>query len=79
MVATCLKTAPGPTPSANGAPKLDIAAIVAGVIEDVRKEGDAAVRRYSGKFDKWTLDLFKLSVGGSLSWSTKQGAVAFGS
>jgi histidinol dehydrogenase len=62
MVATHLKTAPGPAPSANGAPKLDVAAIVASVIDDVRKDGDAAVRKYSDKFDKWSPESFKLSV-----------------
>jgi histidinol dehydrogenase len=62
MVATHLKTAPGPAPSASGAPKLDVAAIVAGVIDEVRKDGDAAVRKYSDKFDKWSPKSFKLSV-----------------
>lgn len=62
MVATHLKTAPGPAPSANGAPKLDVAAIVASVIDDVRNDGDAAVRKYSDKFDKWSPESFKLSV-----------------
>lgn len=64
MVATHLKTAPGPASTANGAPKLDVAAIVAGVIDNVRREGDAAVRRYSEKFDKWSPASFKLSVSG---------------
>lgn len=64
MVATHLKTAPGPAPTAHGAPKLDVAAIVAGVIDDVRREGDAAVRKYSEQFDKWSPASFKLSVSG---------------
>lgn len=51
MVATHLKIAPGPASTANGAPKMDVAAIIAGVVKDVRREGDAAVRKYSEKFD----------------------------
>ncbi|MFQ6331771.1 histidinol dehydrogenase [Nocardia sp. NBC_01009] len=33
---------------------------VASVIEDVRADGDDAVRRYSEKFDSWTPDSFRL-------------------
>lgn len=39
----------------------DVSTIVRDVIEDIRQNGDAAVRRYSSKFDKWTPDAFKLS------------------
>lgn len=35
--------------------------VVAGVIADVRAEGDAAVRRYSEKFDQWSPESFRLS------------------
>lgn len=60
MVARHLKK-PAP-PTANGAaPAFDVTAIVEGVINAVRAEGDAAVRRYSEKFDKWSPESFKLS------------------
>ncbi len=36
-------------------------AIVKGVIDDIRSEGDAAIRRYSEKFDKWSPKSFRLS------------------
>lgn len=35
---------------------------VAQVIADVRADGDAAVRRYSEKFDRWTPDSFRLGA-----------------
>ena len=38
-----------------------VAEIVKGVIDDVRKNGDKAVRTYSAKFDKWEPASFKLS------------------
>jgi sulfopropanediol 3-dehydrogenase len=38
----------------------DVAEVVAGVIEDVRERGDAAVRHYSEKFDKWSPENFRL-------------------
>lgn len=48
--------------SANsGAPQVDVAAIVKEVIDDVRENGDTAVRKYSEKFDKWSPKSFKLS------------------
>lgn len=34
---------------------------VSGVIADIRTRGDAAVREYSEKFDKWSPDQFRLS------------------
>lgn len=40
----------------------NVAEIVAGVIADVKQEGDVAVRRYSEKFDKWSPPSFRLSV-----------------
>lgn len=43
------------------APKVDVGAIVDSVIADVKANGDAAVRRYSEKFDKWSPPSFKLS------------------
>ena len=42
-------------------PKLDVPTIVRGVIDDIRTQGDAAVRVYSEKFDKWSPPSFKLS------------------
>jgi histidinol dehydrogenase len=38
-----------------------VTAIVKGVINDIRSNGDAAVRQYSEKFDKWSPSSFKLS------------------
>ena len=35
--------------------------IVREVIDDIRRDGDLAVRRYSDKFDKWSPPSFKLS------------------
>lgn len=54
-----LKTAEGS--GATGAPTVDVPTIVRGVIDDIRTNGDSAVRKYSEKFDKWTPDSFKLS------------------
>lgn len=51
-------------PKANGTTstlKIDVPGIVAGVISDIRTQGDEAVRKYSEKFDKWTPSSFKLS------------------
>jgi len=39
----------------------DVTGIVKGVIEEIRSQGDAAVRKYSEKFDKWSPASFKLS------------------
>lgn len=52
------------TPVASSAPSssTDVPAIVRGVIDDIRREGDDAVRRYSEKFDKWSPTSFKLST-----------------
>jgi sulfopropanediol 3-dehydrogenase len=38
------------------------AEIVAGVIADIRQRGDAAVREYSQRFDKWSPDSFRLGL-----------------
>lgn len=40
---------------------LDVPSIVKGVIDDIRTNGDDAVRRYSEKFDSWSPEKFKLS------------------
>lgn len=42
-------------------PNEGVASIVKGVIDDIRANGDAAVRKYSERFDKWTPESFKLS------------------
>ncbi|KAI1057543.1 hypothetical protein LB505_010436 [Fusarium chuoi] len=39
----------------------DVPKIVKDVIDSVRREGDAAVQRYSEQFDKWSPSSFKLS------------------
>ncbi|RSL41329.1 hypothetical protein CEP54_015853 [Fusarium duplospermum] len=44
----------------NGSP-VDVAGIVKGVIETVRRQGDSAVRQYSEQFDKWSPVSFELS------------------
>ncbi|KAM0753458.1 histidinol dehydrogenase [Meredithblackwellia eburnea MCA 4105] len=59
MVAVHLK-APAP-PVAGSSPAFDVKTIVAGVIDDVRRNGDTAVRSYSEKFDKWSPKSFRLS------------------
>ncbi|KAL1595322.1 hypothetical protein SLS60_010013 [Paraconiothyrium brasiliense] len=45
----------------SSAPELDVASIVKGVIDDIRQNGDSAVRKYSEKFDRWSPESFKLS------------------
>lgn len=40
---------------------IDVALIVKGVIDSIRKDGDKAVRKYSEQFDKWSPQSFKLS------------------
>lgn len=60
MVARHLKTAAvGTTTSFAASPK--VTEIVQSVIAAVRADGDAAVRSYSEKFDKWSPASFKLS------------------
>ena len=44
-----------------GPPSLDVPQVVRGVIDDIRANGDDAVRTYSQKFDKWSPESFKLS------------------
>ena len=56
------KPAPLPTNDAGFATgQIDVRGIVSSVIADVRENGDAAVRRYSEKFDKWSPESFKLT------------------
>ncbi|KAL3471749.1 histidinol dehydrogenase [Aspergillus californicus] len=58
MVVTLKK--PNPE-GASAPPKIDVPSIVRGVIDDIRANGDKAVRSYSEKFDKWSPQSFKLS------------------
>ncbi|KAJ5698027.1 hypothetical protein N7462_000032 [Penicillium macrosclerotiorum] len=47
--------------SAGPASAVKVPEIVRGVINDIRTDGDKAVRTYSEKFDKWSPESFKLS------------------
>ncbi|BCS24228.1 histidinol dehydrogenase family protein [Aspergillus puulaauensis] len=42
-------------------PQIDVPRIVKGVIDDIRANGDTAVRTYSEKFDQWSPGSFRLS------------------
>ncbi|KAL3428846.1 histidinol dehydrogenase [Aspergillus tetrazonus] len=55
-----LKSA-NPSSGASNGPSLDVPSIVRSVIEDIRENGDKALRSYSEKFDKWSPESFKLS------------------
>ncbi|KKZ68841.1 histidinol dehydrogenase [[Emmonsia] crescens] len=55
-----LKTGAGLEATGNS-PAIDVPSIVRGVIEDIRSNGDSAVRRYSTKFDRWEPASFQLS------------------
>ncbi|CBF84146.1 hypothetical protein AN2723.2 [Aspergillus nidulans FGSC A4] len=55
-----LKSA-NPSSGASNNLSLDVPSIVRSVIEDIRQNGDKALRSYSEKFDKWSPDSFKLS------------------
>ncbi|KAL4733581.1 histidinol dehydrogenase [Aspergillus similis] len=55
-----LKSA-NPSSDASKGPSLDVPSIVRSVIEDIRQNGDKALRSYSEKFDKWSPESFKLS------------------
>lgn len=49
------------SPNSAATPQVDVSSVVKGVIDDVRANGDAAVRKYSEKFDRWSPASFKLS------------------
>lgn len=49
----------GAAESANG----EVRRVVESVITDVRERGEAAVREYSERFDRWTPDSFRLTPG----------------
>ncbi|KAK2740689.1 hypothetical protein FQN55_008743 [Onygenales sp. PD_40] len=55
-----LKTGAG-LDTAGNTPAIDVPSIVKGVIDDIRTNGDSAVRQYSAKFDRWEPASFKLS------------------
>jgi sulfopropanediol 3-dehydrogenase len=46
--------------TAAGGDRAQVAATVAEVVEDIRARGDAAVREYSQRFDRWSPDSFRL-------------------
>ena len=46
----------------DGKTGLDVRSVVRDVISDIRSKGDAAVRSYSEKFDRWSPSSFKLST-----------------
>ena len=60
MVSRHLKS-PAVTATASFAASQKVSEIVKSVIDDIRSNGDKAVRSYSERFDKWTPDSFKLS------------------
>lgn len=61
MVVRRLKSIEAESTKARSDSGLNVTQIVADIIEEIRKDGDAAVRKYSEKFDKWSPKSFKLS------------------
>jgi len=59
-MAEYLKSAPATTFADRS--RHDVAERVAQIIDDVRTRGDAAVRDYSGQFDSWTPESFRLDA-----------------
>ncbi|WP_148575555.1 histidinol dehydrogenase [Nocardioides caldifontis] len=57
-MSTQLKSPTGAAPAAHGNDA--VSAVVRDVIEDIRTNGDDAVRRYSEKFDNWSPESFQL-------------------
>ncbi len=53
-----LKSAP--SKSFTDSAQSDVAERVSAIIDDIRGNGDAAVRKYSEQFDKWSPDAFRL-------------------
>ena len=58
-MATQLKSAV-PTPAGTTSP--EVTATVSGIIADIRQRGDAAVREYSERFDRWSPPSFRLDA-----------------
>src|SRR5258708_1999572 len=62
MAPKYLKTRSDKTPGAAAqAVRADVPLLVKNIIKDIASNGDAAVRSYSAKFDKWEPESFKLS------------------
>ncbi len=61
MAPRYLKSQKSNADSGSTVPTIDVAGIVKNVIDQVRAEGDSAVRHYSEKFDKWSRDSYRLS------------------
>jgi histidinol dehydrogenase len=59
-MARYLKTGSSTAASSSSAPS-NVPLIVTSVIDSIRADGDAAVRSFSEKFDKWSPPSFKLS------------------
>ena len=59
VVSTVLKSSVGT--AGEPASRAEVRRVVEGVIADVRERGDAAVREYSQRFDKWAPERFRLS------------------
>jgi sulfopropanediol 3-dehydrogenase len=60
MMITQLKSAA--TRSAAASERRDVAVTVGGIIDDIRARGDAAVREYSERFDRWSPPSFRLAA-----------------
>ena len=58
VVSTVLKSSVGT--AGEPASRAEVRRVVEGVIADVRERGDAAVREYSQRFDKWAPERFRL-------------------
>ncbi|RYP00589.1 hypothetical protein DL764_006463 [Monosporascus ibericus] len=61
MARTYLKKATAGSAIPANQSSVDVPGIVKGVIDTIRRDGDAAVRQYSEKFDNWSPESFKLS------------------
>lgn len=61
MAPRYLKSKAANAGSSSTGPQIDVPRIVKGVIDDIRANGDTAVRTYSEKFDQWSPGSFKLS------------------
>jgi histidinol dehydrogenase len=62
MAPLYLKTGSATTATSSSDSLSHVPSIVKSVIESIRKDGDAAVRSFSEKFDKWSPASFKLSA-----------------
>lgn len=62
MMPNYLKTGSPSTAASSSSAPTNVPSVVSSVIEDIRNNGDSAVRSYSKKFDKWSPPSFKLSL-----------------